>query len=492
MKTRNILSNTILLFLTLALAFGFSVQALDKPWIESKKNGSGKNGSELFPEINLPSFAPVIERLGKAVVNIQTEGKDESGQQGIDPMNPFDFLLQGPSKKKKFTSLGSGFVIHPDGYIVTNHHVVEGASKIMVSLKDEKKTKIAKIVGSDEKTDLALLKLEEKGVYDAAPLGDSDLIRAGDWVIAIGNPFRLGHTATLGIVSAVSRKLPGGKPYDDFIQTDASINPGNSGGPLFNSKGEVVGVNTAIYSRGGLLGSGGSIGIGFAIPVNLVKTIISQLLESGKVTRGWLGVLIQAVTDDIAVAMNLTKAEGSLVAEVVKGSPAEKAGIKRGDIIISYNSLPIVENTELPLLVADTAIGTKVKVEVIRGGIKKTLSVIIEELKEQDTGIENLLEEDSVGVDKFGLKTQDLTPEISRTLRLGSSSGALVSDVEPESAAFEAGLQRGDLIIEVNSVPVNSSAEFNKIAKSAKAGVPILLLVRRGESTIFIPLKLSE
>ncbi len=459
----------------------------DKPWVEP----SG-DADEVFPEIQLPSFAPVIERLGKSVVNIQTEGKDESDQQTIDPMNPFDFLLQGPNnnRKRKFTSLGSGFVIHPDGYIVTNHHVVEGANKIMVSLRDEKKPKLAKIVGSDSKTDLALLKLEEKGVYDAAPLGDSDSIRSGDWVIAIGNPFRLGHTATLGIISAVSRKLPGGKPYDDFIQTDASINPGNSGGPLFNSKGQVIGVNTAIYSRGGLLGGGGSIGIGFAIPVNLVKTIISQLRDNGKVVRGWLGVLIQPVTEDIASALNLSKAEGSLVAEVVKGSPAEKAGIRRGDVIVKYNTHDVIENSELPLLVADTPIGSKVAVEVIRSGAKKNFTVSIEELEEET--LDEVVEEGGDGADRFGLRTQDITPEIARTLRLSATSGALVSDVEPDSAAAEAGLQRGDLVIEVNSAPVNSSTEFRTLTRSIKAGVPLLLLVRRGEGTIFIPLKTSE
>jgi serine protease Do len=461
------------------------VHALDKPWVESTTEPD-----EGFPEINLPSFAPVIERLGKSVVNIQTEGKDESAQQTVDPMNPFDFLLQGPNRKRKFTSLGSGFVIHPDGYIVTNHHVVEGASKIMVSLRDEKKPKLAKIVGSDSKTDLALLKLEDKGVYDAVSLGDSDLISPGDWVIAIGNPFRLGHTATLGIISAVSRKLPGGKPYDDFIQTDASINPGNSGGPLFNAQGQVIGVNTAIYSRGGLLGGGGSIGIGFAIPINIVKTIISQLKEKGKVTRGWLGVLIQPVSEDIASALNLAKAEGSLVAEVVKGSPAETAGIKRGDVIITYNNLDIVENSELPLLVADTPIGSRVPVTVIRAGSKKSLSVTIEELKEES--VDDIIEDSATTSDRFGLRTQDISPEISRTLGLTGVSGALVSDVDPDSAAADAGLQRGDLIIEVNSTPVNSSAEFRALTKSARPGVPLLLLVRRGEGTIFIPLKPSE
>jgi len=339
------LINVFLVLLT--LGYSSFLSADDKPWIEDS------NPEKLLPESQFPSFAPIIEKLGQSVVNIRTEGKNELDKQiQLDPNNPFDFLLQPPpNSQRKFTSLGSGFVIHPDGYLVTNHHVVEGASKIFVTFKDESKPIDAVVVGSDSKTDLALLKLTKPGKYVAAPLGRSDNVRAGDWVIAIGNPFRLGHTATVGIVSAVSRKLPGGKPYDDFIQTDASINPGNSGGPLFNAQGQVVGVNTAIYSRGGL-GGGGSIGIGFAIPVNLVKTIVSQLKDNGKVTRGWLGVLIQPVNQDIATAMRLKEVAGALVADVIPGSPADKAGLKRGDVIVDYDSQAIQENSELPLLVA--------------------------------------------------------------------------------------------------------------------------------------------
>jgi len=474
-----------LYFLIFISLISTSANSTDKLWIEDKGEPRG------FPELELPSFAPIIESLGKAVVNIQTEGKDESGKQVLDPNNPMDFFLQGPTgptPPRKFTSLGSGFVIHPDGYIVTNHHVVDGASKILVSFKDEKKPRNAEVVGSDSKTDLALLKLKEKGPYDAVALGSSDQVKAGDWVIAIGNPFRLGHTATLGIVSAVSRKLPGSKPYDDFIQTDASINPGNSGGPLFNSKGQVIGVNTAIYSKGGIFGGGGSIGIGFAIPVNLVKTVISQIKDKGKVTRGWLGVLIQAVNDDIATAMNLDKAEGALVAEVVKDSPADKAGFKRGDVIIKFGENDVIENAELPIMVADTPIGSKVNVKIIRACSKKDLTVLIEELKEEEGELEIGLDTPSIE-DKFGLKTQDLTPEIARTLGVGAINGALISDVTPDSPAAEAGLNRGDLIIEVNSHPINTSAEFRSKTKDIKEGVPVLLLIKRGASTLFLTLK---
>ncbi len=461
----------------------------EKPWVE------GTDVGEKIPEISLPSFAPVIERLGKAVVNIRTEGKEDSNKNQLDPNNPLDFFLQMPpnggsgggsnGSQRKFSNLGSGFVIHPDGYIVTNFHVVEGASKIFVTFKDEKSPHMASIVGGDPKTDIALLKFEKAGKYESVSLGNSEVVKPGDWVIAIGNPFRLGHTATLGIVSAISRKLPGGKPYDDFIQTDASINPGNSGGPLFNTRGEVVGVNTAIYSKGGPFGGGGSIGIGFAIPVNLVKTIITQLKSKGKVTRGWLGVLIQAVDEDIAQAMKLSSAGGALVADVIKGSPAEKAGLKRGDVIVQFAGHDIHENSELPILVADTTIGKSTSLVYYRAGAKKNIDVVIEELKEGES--EKQVE--TSGESSFGLSVQDLTPEIARSLGISEPNGVLVSDVEENSVASEAGIRRGDLILELDSKIVNTASEFRTKAKGIKVGIPVLLLIKRGESTIFLTLK---
>lgn len=484
MKLNKYMKNLYLIVLIVILCTQGSALASDTLWVEQD------NPENSFPEIQLPSFAPIIEKLGQSVVNIRTEGKNEADKQGaqLDPNNPLEFFFQPPpNAQRKFTSLGSGFVIHPDGYIVTNQHVVEGANKIYVTFKDEKNPHTATVVGADVKTDLALLKLDKPGKYVAAPLGQSDAVKPGDWVIAIGNPFRLGHTATVGIVSAVSRKLPGGKPYDDFIQTDASINPGNSGGPLFNSKGQVVGVNTAIYSRGGF-GGGGSIGIGFAIPINMAKTIISQLKDKGKVVRGWLGVLIQPVDQDIATAMKLENASGALVADVISGSPADKAGIKRGDVITKFEGTVIQENSELPLLVAQTALGSKVNVQVIRGGNQKTFSVVIEELKDDD--IQKI--ETPALEDKFGITTQDLTPEIARSLGLKNSEGVLVSDVEPDSIAFDAGLKRGDVIIEVNSKPVSSASDFRTKTAEIKPNVPVLMLVKRAEGTIFLTLKVPE
>ncbi len=469
--------------LSLSLLFIVSnAYTLEQPWVEGKSEG------DVLPEIQLPSVAPVIDKLGKAVVNIRTEGKDESAQQAaVDPSNPLEFFFQNPqtNPQRKFSSLGSGFIIHPDGYLVTNHHVVEGANKIFVSFKDEKTTYTASVVGSDQKTDLALLKLDKPGPYAYAKLADSDLVKAGDWVIAIGNPFRLGHTATVGIVSALSRKLPGGRPYDDFIQTDASINPGNSGGPLFNTKGEVVGVNTAIYSKGGPFGGGGSVGIGFAIPVNIVKTIVSQIKDKGKVTRGWLGVLIQAVDEDIARAMKLSSPKGALVADVVKGSPAEKAGINRGDVIVAYNGVELSDNTELPLLVADTEIGQSALVQIIRSGNKKSLSVKIEELKDDEKVAEEVESSEPI----LGLSFQDLTPELARGLGLTKEKGVLISDVENDSVGAEAGLRRGDLIMEIDSLVPKSANELRALISKLKPNAPVLLLIKRGDATIFLTLK---
>lgn len=466
--------------------------AADKLWIEG-----GSSDSTTIPPINLPSFAPAIEELGKSVVNIRTEAK-EAPTQGQKPrafsegegQTPFDFFFQIPPEQqnRSFSSLGSGFVIHPDGYIVTNHHVVDKASKILVTFRDEKKAYQATLIGSDAKTDLALIKVDHSnGKLTAAPVGDSDAIRTGDWVIAIGNPFRLGHTATVGIVSAKSRRIPTGGPYDSFIQTDASINPGNSGGPLFNAKGEVIGVNTAIYSPGRFGQTGFNIGIGFAIPINLVKTVISQVKDKGKVTRGWLGVLIQPVSSDVAEALKLQEARGALVADVVPNSPAAKAGLKRGDVITLYDGKPVQENDELPLMVAETELGKQVKIEVVRAGKPKEFAVTIEELKDEQEAEAGTESEQQ----QLGLTVQEVTPDIARSLGLEDNSGIVVTNVEPGSPAANAGLRRGDIVLEVGGTAVDSPAAFRDATKDLQPNKPLLLLVRRGNNTIFFTLKIE-
>ncbi len=488
-----------LIIFTTVIAPHPSVAANQPLWVEGESETPQV-------ELNLPSFAPIIEKLGQAVVNISIEGQESMAQRlpgmrdprggsgnGKDaPNSPFDFFFQLPPElqgKRSFSSLGSGFVIHPDGYIVTNNHVIDKATKIFVTFKDDKKTYDAKVIGADSKTDLALLKVDAGHPLSAAVLGNSDNLRPGDWVIAIGNPFRLGHTATVGIVSAKSRKVPGGGPYDDFIQTDASINPGNSGGPLFNAKGQVVGINTAIFSPGRMGAVGFNIGIGFATPINIVKDIISQLHDGGKVVRGWLGVLIQPVSADVAEALKLTSEGGALVADVLNESPAFKAGIRRGDVITRFDAKPVKENDDLPLMVARTPIGKQVDIDIVRQGKEKSIPVKIEELKEEKESEPEVVEvaEES----KLGLSVQDITPDIAKSLGLEESSGILVSNVVAESAAEKAGLKRGDIVLEVDSKAVTTTKEFKELTKDVQKNKPLLLLVKRDENTIFLTLKLE-
>ena len=479
------------------------VLAEDELWLDGSKNSSGV-------EINLPSFAPVIEKLGNAVVNIATEGteniggpafRQKGGKQrpsipGLEDDDgqqlpwPFPFIPMPKQGKQPFSSLGSGFVIHPDGYIVTNAHVVQKASKITISFRDGKKSYEAKVIGTDPKTDIALLKVSVPTKLEAVVLGDSDKVEPGDWVIAIGNPFRLGHTATVGIVSAKSRKMIGSQ-YTGYIQTDASINPGNSGGPLFNAKGEVIGINTAIYSPGKMGASGGfNIGIGFATPIQIVKSIIKQLKDNKKVVRGWLGVLIQPVSEDVASALKLSEARGALVADVLSDSPAMKAGFHRGDVILTYDGKAVQENDDLPILVADTKLGSKVPVEIIRAGSKETLYAKIEELKDDQVAAEDEVDEAVGNVEtSVGVTTQEITPDIARSLGLSEAKGIVVTDVDPDSAGGNAGLKTGDVVLEVDSKPISSNKSFKEATKLLDKNRPLLLLIRRGENTIFLTLK---
>jgi len=437
----------------------------------------------------LPDFTQLAEKLSPSVVNISTSS--QAGAPGVNPFGgdphefggePWERFFGGPAPKKgmKQRSLGSGFIINRDGYILTNNHVVENADEILVRLDTDKEYK-AKIIGRDPKTDIAVIRIE--GVPDlvAAPLGNSDQLRVGEWVVSIGNPFGLEHSITAGIVSAKGRYIGQGS-YDQFIQTDAAINPGNSGGPLINLKGEVVGVNSAIFSR-----SGGNIGIGFAIPINLAKELIPQLEEKGRVTRGWLGVLIQKVTPEIAEHLELQETKGALVADVVEDGPAKAAGIHVGDVIIEFDGHAVKDSTELPLHVARTPIGKSVQVKVIRDNKTETYTVTVAELKDEETQL-------ATGKDEnFGLTVQAMTPDIAESLGLSKDvKGVVVSGVESGSSAEDAGLRRGDVILEVNRKPVEDLNAYRKALKGAGAGKSLLLLVRRGENTIFVALKPVE
>jgi serine protease Do len=400
------------------------------------------------------------------------------GGGGGDPFEQFRRFFGQIPRDYKQHGLGSGVIVSPDGYILTNNHVVGGAEEIHVTLMDKREF-TAKVIGKDAKTDLALIKIDSKDPLPVAELGDSDAADVGDWVVAIGNPFGFTLTTTAGIVSAKGRMLGGN--YDDFIQTDASINPGNSGGPLFNTAGQVIGINTAIYSR-----TGSNAGIGFAIPVNLAKHVMDQLKSHGRVVRGWLGVEIQEVTPDLAQSFGLAKPEGALVASVEKDGPAEKGGLERGDVVLKFDGRDVHDEHELPVLVADTAIGKKVQVEVVRNGKHETLGVTVGELKEAAVQTAKAEEPGT----NWGMQVGDITPEIASQFHLQQDKGVVVRHVSPDTPAGDAGIQPGDLILEVDHDKVATVNDFLAKAKEAKSsGKSALLLVERGGTTIYMVIK---
>ena len=449
------------------------------------------------PTVTLPDFVELAKRLTPVTVNISTtktikprynEFGSPHGQQQ-NPHDPFrdffgdDFYRRffgDMPKEYKQKSLGSGFIIDKEGYILTNNHVVEGVDEIKVKTHNQKEYN-ADVIGRDPKTDVALIKIKGlKGPLPVAVLGNSSELQVGEWVLAIGNPFGLQETVTAGIVSAQSRKIGAG-PYDNFIQTDASINPGNSGGPLFNTKGEVVGINTLIYSP-----SGGNVGIGFATSINLAKNVITQLKDNGRVVRGWLGVIVQTVTPELAESFDLDEGKGALIADTVKNGPAAKAGIKQGDVIIKFNNKDINEMADLPIMVADTPVGKKIKMVVIRGGKKRELSVEIGELKD-----EKPLNQEKKEKINGGMTVTTITPELADRLDLSDSNGVIISNVNPGSPADDAGLMKGDIIKEINRKPINSIDEYMN-AMNNKKNSNMLVLVKRGRTSLWVVLKIEK
>jgi serine protease Do len=449
----------------------------------------------------IASFAPLAREVMPAVVNINTTKNPPARTarrpypRGQDPFEQFfgeDFWERfgQPRSRSPQRSLGSGFVIDDAGYIVTNRHVVSGADDIEVQFSNGKEYK-AKLIGEDAKTDVALLRITPDGRLPSVPLGDSDRIEIGDWVIAVGNPFGLEHTVTAGIVSARDRVIGAG-PYDDFIQTDASINPGNSGGPLFDLNGRVIGIATAIFSQ-----TGGNIGIGFATPINLARSVVDQLRSSGKVTRGWLGVSIQPLGPELRQALNLGDLEGALIADVVKGSPAEKGGLQRGDVVIALNGKPVVEPGALSREIAMFKPGTRAELRVIRDGRERNVPVIVGEMKDappdqpgDEMGSAPQRGGNAQGsetLDDIGLRLGSLDARIRGQLGLGEDvRGAVVTGVAQGSPADEAGLRPGDVIVQVERQEVTSARQASEAIASADP--PVLLLVRRGESTVFVTL----
>lgn len=436
----------------------------------------------------LPSFADLVEDLKRTVVNIQVVKKIQTGPLPFfrgprgerDPFRDFFERFFGDQVPKEFEQkgLGSGVIISSDGYVLTNNHVVEGADEILVKIS-EKEQYQAKVVGSDPTTDLALLKLEAERDLPSANLGDSDSLRVGEWVIAIGNPFGLEHTVTAGIVSAKGRVIGSG-PYDDFIQTDASINPGNSGGPLFNLQGEVVGINTAIVATGQ--------GIGFAIPINVAKDELPQLREKGKVTRGWLGVQIQAWEPGMAQKFGLKEEKGALVGRVIEGEPAERAGIQKGDVILEVEGRKIKDTKDLLNTVARLQPGRKVKVVVWRDGKERTFTV---ELGERPAEGEVSAEPAPSKEDRIGLTVQDITPQMAERMELEKPEGVLISNVKPGSPGAKGGLQRGDVIHEMERQPVKSVKDYQRIlSKVGKDSV--LLWIQRGKHRRYVVVHLKD
>jgi serine protease Do len=439
------------------------------------------------PPLPPSSFADIVKDVIPAVVNISTtqtiKRPEPPGAPPGDPMGEFmrRFFDQMP-KSYKERSLGSGVIISADGEILTNEHVIGTADEIDVILEDQKRYK-AKVIGKDKKTDIALIRIKADHPLPAATLAHGgDEVRIGDWVIAIGNPFGLGETVTAGIVSAKGRAIGAG-PYDDFIQTDASINPGNSGGPLLNTRGEVIGINSTIYSQ-----SGGNIGIGFAIPIEMAAHIADSLRAHGTVVRGWLGVAIQDVTPDLSKAIGLEEASGALVADVVHDGPADKAGVKRGDVIVAYQGKPIASSRELPIRVADTPVGTRAEVKVLRDGREKTLSAEVGELKDRDAVVEKV-----AAASSLGLSVDRLTPQIGERLGIPpDTEGVVVTSVEPGSPADAAEIHAGDVIREANRTPVTTPEALEKAIGQRPSGKPLLLLVQRAGSTVFITVTPEE
>lgn len=432
-----------------------------------------------------PDFVELAKRLNPTVVNIRTAKNIKPKQRLKRPQqqNPFgnnffddffnrfydDLPQQRPRREQ---SLGTGFIISADGYILTNNHVVNGADEVMVKLSDGRELK-GEIKGLDEKVDLALIKISDKDKLPFAELGDSDTLEVGEWVMAIGNPFGLSHTVTAGIVSAKGRVIGNG-PYDDYIQTDASINPGNSGGPLFSAQGKVIGINTAIIA-------GGGGGIGFAIPVSMARTVVSQLRDSGKVTRGYLGVRFQPLTVDLARSFGLDSEKGALIASVEKDTPAERAGLKAGDVILEYDGKQINEGNELPRFVAATPIDKKVKLSIFRDGKKQEVLLVVGKLKDGGSETSSVSSNEN---DRIGITVEELSKEKADRLGLRETKGLVISEVKPGSSAEDSGVSPGSIVIEINGQRPETLAAFNAVAAKVAKGEVVRLLLRRPDNSV--------
>jgi len=445
--------------------------------------------------LRLPDFTQLVETQGQAVVNISTVQNQQINAEQFFPKIPnlpedspfYDFFRRymqpysGP-RKYESKSLGSGFIISKDGYILTNAHVVESANEITVKLADKREFK-AKVIGTDKKTDVALIKIDASKL-PIVKQGDPDKLKVGEWVVAIGAPFGFESSVTAGIVSAKGRSLAQ-ENYVPFIQTDVAINPGNSGGPLFNMQGEVVGINSQIYSR-----TGGFMGLSFAIPIDVATGIAKQLREHGKVSRGKIGVMIQEMTEELADSFNLDKPQGALVVSVEKDGPADKAGIKARDVILEFNEQKVITSSDLPRLVGNTKPGSKASLQVWRNGSTKNLTIKVGEMPGDDTATtQQKQDKPSKGANRLGLVLKELTN--TQKKQLGIENGLLVEEVV-EGMAGSAGILSGDIILGINDQDIQSIEQFNKLLDKMEQGRHIALLVRRGDRTTFISIRVDK
>ncbi len=490
LRTAGIIAGAAAVF---AFLFGIIITT-SIPTFANRSEASQEQGTAvpLITDVGESPFANIAEMVSPSVVNISAEKKVTGTVPGFEwrfegPFDDFfrDFFKGFPRYEGKTQTLGSGFLISEDGYLITNYHVIKDASDIVIKMinKTEFKGDKIQIVGTDQRTDIALLKIESSEKFPYLKFGDSDEVKVGDWAIAVGNPFHLEGTVTVGVISAKGRAnipLPEGPDFQSFLQTDAAINPGNSGGPLVDIKGEVVGINTAITSP-----SGGNVGIGFAIPANLAKNIIDELKSEGKVTRGYLGVYLQEITVELKDALGLPSLDGILISEVIEDAPASKAGIKSGDVVLEFDDKKVEDMQSFRLQVASTPVGKSVKVKIFRDGKEKILTVKIEEFPAEVTAV-GKEEEKS----ELGLTVIDVTDVQAQKFNLDAKRGVVVIKVDSDSPASDADIRVGDVILAIGKKEIGDVNEYRAAVANLRAGKSVIFHLQRGERKLYVAVTL--